>query len=148
MNEDAKQGVRIRRAELCDEDAIEVLVSTYFHDIEGLLVEDFFVAEIGGRIVGAACMEMNKLPEVHSIVVHPKHRGKGIGSLLIDALVSEMDDDFLFTRTTLPVFFEKTGFIRLDDSEKAEIWDDCADCSRLNDCRQSVLRLDIKDKRR
>ncbi|WP_292466920.1 GNAT family N-acetyltransferase [Methanolobus sp.] len=141
--------VIIRKAELNDEDTIQVLMSTYFLDIEGTLVEDFLVAEIDGRIVGAACLEIDRFPVVHSIAVHPDHCGKGIGSQLLKAFVLGLDNEsFLFTRTTSPVFFEKTGFVMLDASEKKELWDDCADCNKFNNCKQSVLRLDISKKER
>ncbi|WP_094226719.1 GNAT family N-acetyltransferase [Methanolobus psychrotolerans] len=149
MTCDMTYDVKIRKAHNEDEVAIEVLMSTYFLDIEGTEVDDFIVATIDGRIIGAACLETGKFPEVHSIAVHPNHRGKGIGRLLLDALVSDLSGEkFLFARTTSPVFFEKAGFIRLDDSEKREIWDDCAQCNRFNTCKQSVLRLEIKDNTR
>ncbi|SFM44709.1 GNAT family N-acetyltransferase [Methanolobus profundi] len=146
MISNANEAIIIRKAELQDEGAIEILMSTYYHDIDGVSIDDVLVAVSGNRIVGAVCLEVGKIPEIHSIAVHPDHREKGIGSLLIEDLVSGLDDDFIFTRTTSPVFFEKAGFVRLDDSEKKELWDDCADCNRFNNCKQSVLRLDIRNK--
>jgi N-acetylglutamate synthase and related acetyltransferases len=137
--------VTVRKAEPEDEVPIEVLMSTYFLDIEGTEIDDFVVATVDNRIVGAACLEIGKIPEIHSIAVHPNYRGKGIGRLLLDSLIADIEEqEFLFTRTTSPDFFEKVGFIRLDDSEKKELWDDCAGCNRFNNCKQSVLRLEIK----
>ncbi|WMW22184.1 GNAT family N-acetyltransferase [Methanolobus mangrovi] len=137
--------VTIRRAELEDEVHIEVLMSTYFLDIEGIAVEDFVIATIDDKVIGAACLMVEKIPEVHSIAVHPNYRGKGIGRMLLDYLITDIEgQEFLFTRTTSPSFFEKLGFIKLEDSEKKELWEDCAGCNRFNNCKQSVLRLEIK----
>jgi amino-acid N-acetyltransferase len=124
-------------------------MSTYFLDIEGLPIDEFIVALLGERIIGAAYLQTGKISEIHSVAVHPNYRGKGIGHMLLYTLLSQVKDvDFIFTRTTSPVFFEKAGFKRLDDPEKAGLWDDCAGCDRLNTCKQSVLRLDIRYKGR
>ena len=137
--------VTVRKAELEDEVPIEVLMSTYFLDIEGIDVEDFVVATFDGKIIGAACLIVEKIQEVHSIAVHPNYRGKGIGRMLLDSLIADIEgQEFLFTRTTSPEFFQKVGFIRLEDTEKKELWDDCAVCNRFKNCKQSVLRLEIK----
>lgn len=147
MTENTSVDVTIQKAKPEDEGAIELLMAAYSLNIDGLMVEDFFVADMSGRIVGAVCLDAGKLPSLHSIAVHPDYCGKRIGSKLLESLVLSMDDeDFLFVRTTLPVFFEKTGFIRLVDSKKKELWNDCADCARFNNCKQSVLRLEIKKK--
>ncbi len=136
--------VTIRKAEPQEREDVEVLMSTYFHEIEGTSIDNFTVAVIDGKIIGAACLETGNVQELHSIAVHPKHRGKGIGRLLVDSLIADMDEkNFLFTRTTSPVFFEKVGFVRIDDSQKKELWDDCANCNRFNNCKQSVLCLQI-----
>ncbi|MDG6242955.1 MAG: GNAT family N-acetyltransferase [Methanolobus sp.] len=138
--------ITLRKAVVSDTVAVQVIMSTYFLDIEGLPMDGFIVALKGQRIIGAACLQTGKMTEIHSIAVHPNHRGKGIGHMLLYEMISQVKDaDFVFTRTTSPVFFEKAGFKRLDDSEKAELWDDCAGCNRLNTCKQSVLRLDIRD---
>ncbi|WP_342305994.1 GNAT family N-acetyltransferase [Methanolobus sp. ZRKC5] len=107
-------------------------------------MENLRVAVIDNKIIGAACLETENFQELHSIAVYPDYRGKGIGRLLMDSFTVDMKEGtILFTRTTSPVFFEKVGFIRLDDSEKKELWDDCSKCNRFNNCKQSVLRLEI-----
>lgn len=135
--------VTIRKAEPQDRVDVEVLMSTYFHGVEGIPIENFMVAVIDSMIIGAAYLKTGTFPELHSIAVHPDHRGRGIGRLLMDALIVDMEEGFIFTRTTSPVFFEKVGFIRLDDSQKKELWDECTNCNRFNKCKQSVLRLEI-----
>lgn len=137
--------VRIRKAEPHERADIEVLMSTCYHGIEDAPIDNFIVAVIDSKIIAAVCLETGSLTELHSIAVYPNHRGKGIGRLLMDFLIDDIEEEtVLFTRTTSPVFFEKVGFIRLDDSEKKELWDDCANCNRFNNCKQSVLRLEIK----
>ncbi|WP_407354874.1 GNAT family N-acetyltransferase [Methanolobus sp. WCC5] len=146
---DAASDVTIRKAVSGDSVPVQVLMSTYFLDIEGLPIDEFIVALLGERIIGAAYLQTGKITEIHSVAVHPNYRGKGIGHMLLYALLSQVKDvDFIFTRTTSPVFFEKAGFKKLDDSEKAVLWEDCAGCDRLNTCKQSVLRLDIRYKGR
>jgi amino-acid N-acetyltransferase len=138
--------IRIRDALPEDILSIQVLMSTYFLDIEGVLVEDFVVAQSGEKIVGAGAIVNGRFPEVHSIAVHPNYRGKGIGSSVIRYLLLKMKnrndaDICVYTRTTSPQFFEKAGFIELDPAIKAELWEDCASCDRLSTCRQSVMCL-------
>jgi amino-acid N-acetyltransferase len=138
--------IRIRDALPEDILSIQVLMSTYFLDIEGVLVEDFVVAQSGERIVGAGAIVSGRFPEVHSIAVHPNYRGKGIGSSVIRYFLLKMKnrngaDICVYTRTTSPQFFEKAGFIELDPAIKAELWEDCASCDRLSTCRQSVMCL-------
>ncbi|AFV24284.1 amino-acid acetyltransferase [Methanolobus psychrophilus R15] len=146
MNSDLNADIRIRDALPEDISSIQVLMSTYFLDIEGVLVEDFVVAQSGEKIVGAGAIVNGRFPEVHSIAVHPNYRGKGIGSSVIRYLLlrlkSRNDTGIcVYTRTTSPLFFEKVGFIELDPVTKAELWEDCSSCDRLSTCRQSVMCL-------
>lgn len=129
-----------------DSGSIEVLMSIYFLDIEGVPVEDFAVALSGEKIIGAGAIVNGRFPEVHSIAVHPNYRGRGIGSSLIHHLLLKMkkrnDSDLcVYARTTSPRFFEKIGFVEMDPAAKAQLWEDCVGCDRLNTCRQSVMCL-------
>ncbi|MBN2110306.1 MAG: GNAT family N-acetyltransferase [Methanosarcinaceae archaeon] len=120
-------------------------MSTYFLDIEGVPADRFAVAEAKGRIVGAGAIVNDTFPEIHSIAVHPNYRGRGIGTSLVNYMISRIPDiSYVYARTASPVFFEKAGFVETDPSIKARLWDDCAECDISNRCRQSVMRLDLK----
>jgi amino-acid N-acetyltransferase len=143
---DLNADIMIRDALPEDMAPIGILMSTYFLDIEGVHVEDFAVAQVGEKIVGAGAIVSGRFPEVHSIAVHPNYRGKGIGSSLILYLLLKISDRSdadicVYTRTTSPVFFEKAGFVEMDPAIKAQLWEDCAGCNRLSTCRQSVMCL-------
>jgi len=140
--------VRIREALPEDRESIQVLMSTYFLDIEGVATEDFAVALNGTKIVGAGAIVNGRFPEVHSIAVHPNYRGKGIGSSLVRYLLlrikgSSDAGSCVYARTTSPGFFGKLGFMEMEPAAKARLWEDCAGCDRLNTCRQSVMCLKL-----
>ncbi|TGC11099.1 GNAT family N-acetyltransferase [Methanolobus halotolerans] len=137
--------ISIRDASNGDMGPIQVLMSTYFLDIEGISSECFAVAEKQGKIIGAGAIIKDTFPEIHSIAVHPNYRGTGIGTSLIHHILSRIPTGSLvYARTTCPAFFESAGFVKADPSKKAEIWDDCAGCDRLNTCKQSVMCLELK----
>ena len=144
MNTD---NIIIRKAEKNDIKPIEILLSTYFLDMDGVDIEDFIIAESGGRVFGCAAVIDQKYPELHSIAVHPNHRSHGIGSLLMEYLVANASDkwDYLYVRTTAPDFFKKVGFVELQNSEKIKLWDDCAECDKFEGCRQYAMRLYLKE---
>lgn len=140
--------VRIREALPEDRESIQALMSTYFLDIEEVATEDFAVALSGTKIVGAGAIVNGRFPEVHSIAVHPNYRGKGIGSSLVRYLLLRIKGtsdagSCVYARTTSPGFFGKLGFMEMEPTAKARLWEDCAGCDRLNTCRQSVMCLKL-----
>ena len=136
----------IRKAENSDIESVQTLLSTYFLDMDGVDIEDFVIAESSGRALGCAAVVGRKNPELHSIAVHPNHRNRGIGALLVQHLVANAPDEwkYLYVRTTAPDFFKNVGFMKLQDSEKIKLWDDCAECDKFDGCRQSAMRLSLK----
>ncbi len=140
-------GILIRKAERSDLPAIQRLLSTYFLDIEELKPEDFVLVEEEGKVLGCSALIRNgssekEFLEIHSIAVHPNFRGKGIGSRLVNHLISTSvgQDAELYVKTTAPGFFEKLGFMRIPDSEKLRIWEDCAGCEHFGNCSQHALK--------
>lgn len=143
----------IRKAEKKDLPAIQRLLSTYFLDMEELEPEDFVLAEKEGKVIGCATLIRDTLNEItflelHSIAVHPNFRGKGIGTRLMEYLIntivsSEMPGALvceLYVRTTAPGFFEKLGFMTLQDAEKLLLWEDCRKCEHFEKCAQHAMR--------
>lgn len=137
--------VEIRGAEASDGVSVEGIMGTYFLDIDDVPIEDFIVAEVGGKIVGVAAVSDKECCEVHSIAVHPTYRGMGIGSKMISKLIEDVSHDRLYVRTTSPVFFRKMGFVELPMSEKASLWQDCRECDRYDNCKQYVLYIILNE---
>lgn len=145
--------ISIRKAEKKDLLSIQRLLSTYFLDMEELGPEDFVLAEKEGKVIGCAALIRNasgkkSFLELHSIAVHPNFRGKGIGTRLMDYLISilECPDKTdnpvyeIYVRTTAPGFFEKFGFMRLRDDDKLLLWEDCKNCEHFEKCTQYAMK--------
>ncbi|HJH29920.1 MAG TPA: GNAT family N-acetyltransferase [Methanosarcinaceae archaeon] len=114
--------------------------------MDGVDIGDFIVAKSGGRVLGCAAVIDQKYPELHSIAVHPNHRSRGIGALLVKHICANAPDrwEYLYVRTAAPDFFERVGFLKLQDHEKTTLWADCAGCDKFEGCRQSAMRLCLK----
>ncbi|WP_269850047.1 GNAT family N-acetyltransferase [Methanosarcina horonobensis] len=121
--------------------------------MEELEPEDFVLAEREGNMIGCAALvrEMSgekKFLELHSIAIHPNFRGKGIGTRLMDYLINTLRNPDkpgnpvceLYVRTTAPGFFEKFGFVKLQDAEKLLLWADCKSCEHFGKCSQHAMK--------
>ena len=140
--------IEIRKATPSDVKEIKKILSFYFLDtsrVEENLPE-FRVAVLDGRIIGCACLELGDIVELQSIAVLPGYRYRGIGSKLVDAILARaaLLTDVIYLRTTLPVFFEKKGFKRLENDMKKVIWKDCMECDKFNMCRQALMVLNME----
>ena len=145
---------KTRNAVLPDVEHIHAIIQPYAN--EGVLlprstaelcenVRDFAVAEENGRIVGCGALHLYglHLAEIRSIAVDPKSKGRGIGRLLVNALLAESRRQAvscvcLFTRT--PGFFSHLGFDvaqRQDLPDK--IYKDCVHCPKLTDCDEIAM---------
>jgi amino-acid N-acetyltransferase len=139
--------ILIRKAKKSDMQTIEKLLSTYFLDMEDLELEDFLLYEIDGKITGCISLIKTKfrgenIMEIHSIAVHPNFRGKGIGTKLVKHLLKNIENssfDF-YARTTVPRFFEKLDFVKIENSEKFFLWEDCKSCDHFEKCTQYAMK--------
>lgn len=140
------EDIVIRKAGDDDIESVQTLLSTYFLDMDGVDIVNFIVAELSGRTLGCAAVIGGKNPELHSIAVHPNYRNHGIGALLVEHIATNAPDGwgYLYVRTTAPDFFNHVGFVKLQDSEKIQLWNDCAECDKFDVCRQSAMRLYLK----
>ena len=139
--------ILIRKAKKSDIQTIQRLLSTYFLDVEDLDPEDFLLYEIDGRITG--CISLIKInlhgkniKEIHSIAIHPNFRGKGIGTKLVKHILTNMENDAFdfYVRTTAPRFFEKLCFVKIENSEKIFLWEDCKSCDHFEKCTQYAMK--------
>ena len=106
---------------------------------------EFIIAQINNKIVGCACLDLGDVVELRSIAVLPSYRNKGVGSKLVGAILKRALDltDIVYLRTTSPIFFEKKGFKKLQNSEKKGIWKDCMQCDKYDICRQTMMKITL-----
>ena len=94
-------------------DSGEILPRTY-DELEYLL-ETFFIARLGGRIVGCAALEIysQKLCEIRSLAVDPGAQGLGIGKGLVAACVDLAQREGVYEIMAISSaedFFKSCGF--------------------------------------
>lgn len=71
--------------------ALRPLLTSSGLPLDGLAQTHLFVAEEGGAVVGAIGFEAyGRSGLLRSLVVHPGHRGAGLGSFLLEAGLVEM----------------------------------------------------------
>jgi amino-acid N-acetyltransferase len=80
--------MKFRQAQKKDWPAIKALIALYPRKLMQKPLpkcEDFFVAEVEGKIIGCCALEIysRRLSEIRSLVIHPKHQKQGIGRKLI-----------------------------------------------------------------
>jgi amino-acid N-acetyltransferase len=123
-------GVVIRPARTADVREIRALVDVYSPDGRLLSkatvtlfedIQEFLVAEADGRVVGCGALHVmwEDLAEVRTVAVDPELAGKGIGSLLLSALMERarlVGVKKVFCLTFAVPFFERHGFVEIDDS--------------------------------
>ena len=118
----------IRSAEACDCASVEALLTAAALPVEGVAehFQRFFVIDDGGRIVGAAGIELyGHHALLRSVVVADDARGRGLGALLTRRVLGEATARrahavYLLT-TAAEAFFPRFGFERIarDDVPQA-----------------------------
>lgn len=137
----------IRKATQADLKDIKTILSFYYLDTENVEknLPEFIVAQTNNKIIGCACLDPGDVVELRSIAILPSYRNKGVGSKLVDVILKHAQDltDIVYLRTTSPVFFEKKGFTKLQNSDKKIIWKDCAQCDKYDICRQTAMQIEM-----
>ena len=116
--------VIIRKAVQTDIPHLEAFIAPFVDDGKLLprtldeledLLNNFFIAEYEGRIVGCAALEIysRKLAEIRSLAVSPETQGLGVGRMLVSAcLVVAKERNVLevMAITSSDQFFQACGF--------------------------------------
>ncbi len=114
-------------------------------------IRDFAVYEDAGQIVGCTALAIlwADLSEVRSLAVDDKHRGKGIGSALVQWCIDDarrMQIRKLMTLTYEQRFFEKLGFeVVAKETLPLKVWSDCVKCPKNDNCDEIAMVLELQD---
>ncbi len=113
-------------------------------------LRDFVVAEDeGGRTVGVCALHLvwEDLCEVRSLAVEQDLTGRGWGTRLVEACISEavtLGFNQVFALTYQPDFFQRLGFAEVDKKRLPnKIWADCVKCVKFPDCDEIAMLLEL-----
>jgi amino-acid N-acetyltransferase len=121
-------GIAVRRARTPDVRAIHDLIELYANDRILLAkervqlyedVQDFWVADAGGRIVGCGAVHplWEDIAEIRTVAVDPSVRGQGVGRMLVERLIAtvrELGIGRVFVLTFERDFFAAFGFREIE----------------------------------
>ena len=151
----------IRKAVIEDVTSIHRLLNGYAD--QGLLLprplselydhlRDHFVVEddqTGRSLTGVSALGISweDLAEIRSLAVSEDHRGKGLGSRLVETCLEEarvLGLKRVFVLSYVPDFFKKMGFKEVEKSVLPhKIWADCLRCPKFPDCDETALMIQL-----
>lgn len=105
--------MKIRRSRPDDAPRIAALASSLGLDYPGMGSDPAWIAEEEGRLAGSvSLMTHPDSLELVALGVNPSFRGRGLGNLLVRALLDDTAGD-VFLATVIPDFFTPCGFLRI-----------------------------------
>lgn len=108
-------------------------------------IRDFKVAVEEGKVIGVCGLNIvwANLAEVYSLAVDVKHRGKGLGSKLVKAVMAEarrLKICRLMTLTYEQRFFDRLGFKIVDrQTLPMKVWSQCVYCLKNQACDEIAM---------
>lgn len=102
-------------------------------DYAGMENDTFFVAEERGKIVGIlGIRDFGEFLELVAVGVLEEYRDMGVGKRLVEEALKNLAGRKIYLLTTVPGFYEKLGFVRVEEVPEAlkkdPAW--CAGCDR------------------
>jgi len=144
-----------RKAEIGDAQAIHDLINLYAQRGDMLPrtmgevyenLRDFLVVRSPGeQLMGCVALHIvwSDLAEVKSLAVPEDVQTRGMGSLLVNAVVDEARElglERLFALTYRPTFFERLGFVQADVMTlPRKVWNECYRCPKFPSCNEIAL---------
>jgi amino-acid N-acetyltransferase len=111
-------------------------------------IRDFIVVKSGDELLGCGALHFYTptLAEIRSLAVYEKAKTKGVGRILVEALVKEAEQyelDAVFAFTYVVDFFNKVGFHAVERGVlPLKAWKDCLRCPKFQACDEvAVLRI-------
>ncbi len=125
-------------------------------DIERL-IDDFHLAEVDGQMVGCAALHAVSpdLAEIRSVAVNNEYRGNGLGSRLVESMLSEARTTdlarvFMLVKSggAMSALGTRLGFseVPMDDLPH-KVWTDCLNCPKYSNCDEIALLLTLDPSR-
>ncbi len=128
----------VRRARTSDVPQIKRLVDTYAGKIlleKNLVtlyesVQDFWVAELGGAVVGCGALHVlwSDLGEIRTVAVDPAVKGRGVGHAIVARLIEvarQLELERVFVLTFETAFFGRHGFVEIEGTPvTAEVYEE------------------------
>jgi N-acetylglutamate synthase-like GNAT family acetyltransferase len=131
--------LRNGRAE--DKKAVRKLLRLYDMGIE---VDpcDCLLADDEGVIAGLGRIEWGEsIPYLRPIAVAPTYQHLGIGRRIVQALLTDLDELWVFARGQSIGFYSELGFVPAEwDTVHAPYRQECAECPEREDCAPVPLR--------
>jgi len=153
--------MRTRKAKITDAGRIHSLVTSYAEQSKMLFrsmadiyenLQTFIVAELDGEVVGCCCLNViwADLAEIKSLAVAAEHKGKGIGTSLVNTALKQAGELGLpkvFALTLEPDFFKKMEFGNIPKKQlPMKVWKDCAKCPKQQNCDEVAVIKILKPK--
>jgi amino-acid N-acetyltransferase len=111
-------------------------------------IRDFVVVKQGEQLLGCGALHFYSptLAEIRSLAVDQSAKTKGVGRLLVEALLREAEAyelDAVFAFTYVVEFFNKVGFQVVERGVlPLKAWKDCVRCPKFQACDEiAVLRI-------
>ncbi len=121
-------------------------------------VDRFFVAEVGGVLVGCAAYQVHPeigdvraaTVEIQSVAVDQAHRKLGIGRALVEAVVdraAQFGPQEVLVLTFAPAFFAKLGFHEIPKTRVMhKLYTGCINCTKHTNpftCPEIAMKRDL-----
>ena len=151
--------MKIRPAKVTDVKQIHKLVESYADNKEMLHrslnsiyenIQEYIVAEDeNGKIAacGALHVSWEDLAEVKALAVAPEHKGKKLGTKIVEKLQNnarELGIKKVFALSFKPEFFIKLGYgIIPKETLPHKIWSECINCHLFPDCGEVPLLINL-----
>jgi len=155
-----KEGIRMqstitcRKASPADVDALHDLIQNYAaqgimlpRSREALLrhIDSFFVAEEAEKLIGCGSLFRlgSDLVEIRSLGMAEGYKGKGLGTMIVSALIEEakaQNVPKIMALTYAVDFFVKNGFTVVEKEIFPEkVWTDCVHCPKQDRCDEIAV---------
>ncbi|MFD0958613.1 N-acetyltransferase [Paenibacillus chungangensis] len=112
-------------------------------------IDTFYVAELEGKIVGCGSLTRlgEELVEIRSLGILESYKSLGIGSMLVDSLIKEAQEQKIakiMALTYAVPFFERNGFQVVNKEIFPEkVWTDCVHCPKRHACDEIAVLKNI-----